>query len=119
MASDTREPSRYLEEQKLAFDLVKHLTTLATGTTVLLATFLKDIFVDPQWRALVPLVFASLIVATVALSLAGFGLLSSVRQGPVTSASVRRFTALTTLVGMSTFLLGLCTLSVFAIRNWL
>jgi hypothetical protein len=50
--------AQYLEEQKVALDFIKHLTTLATGTVVLLATFLKDLFKRPEWPWLVPLAFA-------------------------------------------------------------
>jgi hypothetical protein len=43
--SDHWEQAQYqMEEVKLITDGLKHLTTLAAGTTVLLATFLKDIF---------------------------------------------------------------------------
>ena len=35
---EQKDEARYEEEQKLVFEFVKHMTTLSTGTIVLLAT---------------------------------------------------------------------------------
>jgi hypothetical protein len=110
--------SQYLEEQKLAFEFVKHVTTLATGTLVLLATFLKDVFKHPSLSPLVPLTFGSLMVSVVALSLAAFGLLQSIRHPGAVPQGVRAFTGSSALVGVGAFLLGLVLLSAFSIGNW-
>jgi hypothetical protein len=109
---------QYLEEQKLAFEFVKHMTTLATGTIVLLATFLRDLFGHPEWRGLIPLTFASFIVATIALSGAAFGLLQSIRHAEAVPSAVRSFTGVSALTGMASLVTGLLLLSVFAIKNW-
>jgi hypothetical protein len=109
---------QYLEEQKLAFEFVKHVTTLATGTLVLLATFLKDVFKNPSLSPLVPLTFGSLMVSVVALSLAAFGLLQSIRHPGAVPQGVRVFTGSSALVGVGAFLLGLLLLAVFSIGNW-
>ena len=48
---EQKDEARYLEEQKLVFEFAKHMTTLSTGTIVLLATFLKDVFKQPEWSS--------------------------------------------------------------------
>ena len=110
--------ARYLEEQKLAFELVKHIATLSTGTIVLLATLLKDVFEEPRWRGLIPVVFASLAISLVALTFTALGLMSSVRNPGSVSPAQRRLTGGTMLAGVGGFLLGLLVLAVFATRNW-
>jgi len=110
--------SQYLEEQKLAFDFVKHLTTLTTGTVVLLTTFAGEVFKSPEWKFLIPIAFGSFAIATIALVLAAFGLLYSIRHPSGVPAGAQAFTALSTLAGMLTFGIGLMVLSAFATKNW-
>lgn len=110
--------SQYLEEQKLAFDFVKHLTTLTTGTVVLLTTFARGVFKSPEWEFLIPVAFGSFAIATIALVLAAFGLLYSIRHPDGVPAGAQAFTALSTLVGMLAFGIGLVGLSAFATKNW-
>jgi hypothetical protein len=121
MATEVGGPDRaqYLDEQKLAFDFVKHITALDTGTIVLLAAFLRDTFPDPEWQALVPITFVSFVASTLALSGTALGLLASVRNPGDISAGLRSFTAGTALVGLAGFLLGLTCLSLFAVKNWI
>jgi len=38
------------EGEKLYFDSMKHLTTLSTGSVLLLVTFLEKLFSSPRWR---------------------------------------------------------------------
>ena len=47
----------FFEAQKLGYDTVKHLTTLSSGTIIILATFLGDLFKVPEWKILVPCIF--------------------------------------------------------------
>jgi hypothetical protein len=42
---------RSLEEgNKLFYDVFKHLTTLSTGSILILVAFLENLFVDPQYK---------------------------------------------------------------------
>ena len=58
----TREAQNF-ELRKVALDSQKHLVTVSSGTLVLLATFLKDLFSDPQWGILISVTFLGLLVA--------------------------------------------------------
>lgn len=42
-----------IENSKFVADYIKHLTTLATGSIVLIATLLEKVFVQPHWKAAV------------------------------------------------------------------
>ena len=41
------------EFRKLWSDYLKHLTTLSTGSILLIATFLEKLFSQPRWKAAV------------------------------------------------------------------
>jgi hypothetical protein len=58
--SDQHTHATSLEVARFWSDYLKHLTTLSTGSTVLIATFLEKIFSHPQWKA------------AIVISLAGF-----------------------------------------------
>ncbi len=51
------------ESQKLSYDAFKHLTTLSTGSILLLATFLKDLFSKPVHKEFIFWIFLSFVVS--------------------------------------------------------
>jgi hypothetical protein len=51
---------------KLGFDYFKHLTTLSTGSIVLLGSLLEKLFAEPAWKPLVYLSFAAFVICIVA-----------------------------------------------------
>jgi hypothetical protein len=53
---------RQIESRKLQADYLKHLTTLSTGSIVIISTFMEKLFRAPSWKLLV------------AMSLGGFTL---------------------------------------------
>jgi len=55
---DDAKRSSFLEGQKLFHDTFKHLTTLNTGSILILATFLEKFFKVPTWKILIPMAFA-------------------------------------------------------------
>jgi hypothetical protein len=52
------------ESYKLVYDFFKHVTTLSTGSILLLVAFLERIFHNPVAKGLVAVALASFIVAT-------------------------------------------------------
>ena len=44
--------SSYIEQQKIVFDYIKHITTLNTGSVVLLAALLEKLFKTKIWKNL-------------------------------------------------------------------
>ena len=109
---------QYLEEQKTVLDYVKHITTLGTGSIVLLATLLDKIFTAPEWTILVQFTFASFVLSIIFLTLAAFGIIRSIRTPANVSAGLADFTAWSFILGLAGFLGGILLLAVFAVRNW-
>lgn len=109
-----------IEHTKQQLDYIKHITTLSTGSILLLATFLEKIFTKPTWRYLV------------VVSLIGFilSVIGAITIHTLSVLSVRHFIAenLETkteniIAGISLismwvgFLVGIVSLGVFAIHN--
>lgn len=51
------------EGQKQLFEYLKHLTTLSSGSIVLLATFLEKVFRNTEWKFLIGIIFVSLSIS--------------------------------------------------------
>ena len=109
----------HLEGRKLLYDSLKHLTTLSTGSILLLVTFLKEFFTkDREWE---PLVAVSLCGFT--LSIIGAVLFMIILSGGV--FSFREKVELVSTGGktsfyiaLGSFIIGILTLVLFAIKNF-
>ena len=110
---------QYVENQKVVLDYLKHIMTLDTGSILLLATLLEKFFSKPLWKPLVAATFLLFMISVLALTLSAFGVVRSIRTPSDVSNTIKHFTASTFIVGIVTFVGGLGTLSLWAVRNWL
>ncbi len=104
------------ESWKLQYDIYKHLTTLSTGSILLLITFLEKLFAKPTWKWLVLIalccLFASILISFIVMNL----MASQVREMEVDQRFVKR--NLTVIIlALSTFSLGIFSLIIFAVKN--
>lgn len=104
------------ESWKLQYDIYKHLTTLSTGSILLLITFLEKLFAKPTWKWLVFVALCSLFVS-ILLSFIVMNLMASqVREMEVDQRFVKR--NLTVIIlALSSFSLGIFSLIIFAVKN--
>jgi hypothetical protein len=107
----------YIEVQKAWMDYLKHVTTLSTGSIVVVATFL-DKSKTYAHSFLVVASLAALILSTVALTFSGFGVMASMRTPGEPAEGVRRLTASGFVVGLFAFIVGIICLAVFTIANF-
>ena len=104
------------ESWKLQYDIYKHLTTLSTGSILLLITFLDKLFAQPVWKGLVIVALCSLF-ASILLSFVVMNLMASqVREMEVDQRFVKRNLAVI-IIALSTFSLGIVSLIFFAVKN--
>ena len=59
-------PIHLIERYKSIFDYLKHLTTLSTGSIILISAFLEKLFVKPNWKFLVAIALGSFMTSVVA-----------------------------------------------------
>jgi hypothetical protein len=104
------------ESWKLRYDTYKHLTTLSTGSILLLVTFLEKLFVRPTWKGLVIVAFC-LFVITVLASLVVMNItVGFIREIEIEKRDEKQggvFVA----IALISFLLGISSLIVFAVKN--
>lgn len=104
------------EGWKLSHDTYKHLTTLNTGSILLLVTFIEKIFTRPVLKFLIIVTFVSFLASILASFMVMNILANSVREMNVTEAEDRKNTVVV-WIALSTFLIGILSLVIFAGAN--
>ena len=107
----------YQEGQKLVYDALKHLTTLSTGSILLLVTFLERLFRQPLWPGLVAVSLAGFVTCVVASVLAMFVVARSVLTAGSPGGRGAAFGAVCVAVAGLAFLTALGALVGFALKN--
>ena len=74
-------PEGFRESGKLLFDLMKHLTTLSTGSIVLLVVFVEKLFPNPSFKWFIVVVLSSLILSTISSLLTMFVIVVGAKAG--------------------------------------
>ena len=104
------------------YDALKHLTTLDTGSIVLLATFIERIFKNPEWKILVGVTFV-LFGTSLFSSVTGLFFISfnELRTDPnrllVADYLVKRIIE-TAVAAYWAFFLGVIAFVVFSLKNF-
>lgn len=112
-----------IERYKLLAEYYKHLTTLSTGSIVLLAAFLtaflKQLPAQPEWKFFVALALVSFIVSCISSSLFAHSL--TVYEFPgsrnETSTWIAASSGLSILLSWISLLVGISALLAFALKN--
>jgi hypothetical protein len=121
--SDTPAKETNQEYITAFFDYLKHMTTLSTGSIVLIAAFLEKVFTKPLWKGFVVTsligfmlsVLSSVVVYT-NLLLFEFPRPNRKSGMPNWAGNLAGIGAIATWAG---FLIGILSLAVFAIRNFI
>ena len=106
------------EGPRLFHDTFRHLTTLSTGSILLLATFVKDLFPVPEWSFLVGVSFGFLIVSIVS-SVFMMALIAYYFGGGERPSKGGITVILIGLIGVAGgFILGIVAMVAFALKNF-
>lgn len=108
----------HLETAKAQIDYCKHMTTLSTGSIILLATFMEKLFANPCWKPLVVVSFIGFLLSVVSsvtqhtmYVLNGDAFARNVTDWRLTVATIA-------MIGIWIgFFVGVLSLGVFGIRN--
>lgn len=105
---------------KLYFDLLKQVTTLSTGSAILVATLVDRLFHEPKGKVLVAVSLLGFLVA-LGFSVSGMlGYASKVRlSNPRSYQEVRDRGLLSSAIAVVSFFVGIFFLAVFATVNLL
>jgi uncharacterized membrane-anchored protein len=102
-----------IEESKANIEYLKHITSLSTGSILLLAAFLEKIFVNPQGRGLIQWVFVGFTACIFFATLTQFCVIYFFRADGTNKA-----TAILLGLSMLTFIAATILLTVFAVENF-
>jgi hypothetical protein len=108
----------YIEAQKVVFDYIKHLTTLNTGSIILLTILLEKFFKTPAWGFMVSVIFGGFVLSIIALTLTAFGIIRSIRTPMKITTGLVTFTSWTFIPVIVFFLIAIVSLAIFSIKNW-
>jgi hypothetical protein len=117
-----KEEQRHLDRvdgSKMFFDLFKHLTTLSTGSILLMAAFLEKLFKNPNWSFLVSITFVCFILAIIS-SLAGMITYSAkvIASHDEDTDLSKPLLIISVFGGFGCFLIGVTSLVIFALKNF-
>ena len=109
------------ESAKIAFDYFKHLTTLSTGSIVLLGTLMDRLIESPSWKPLIYVSFTAFLITVLASVSAMYSLcyLTSPTQ-ELTSPEDRiadKVLGAGSVLAAAAFVLAVGALAAFFIRN--
>lgn len=113
------EEKAYQEGQKLVYDTFKHLTTVATGSILLMIGFLEKLFKSPQWKALIVVTFISFLLSVCASIGMMIMIATSIKQFGDLTKLQEKFVGLFFCTVLATFFIGLLCLVIFALKNFL
>jgi Mg2+ and Co2+ transporter CorA len=118
-----KEPTEYTvrekareESGKLFYDMYKHLTTLSTGSILILVAFLEKVFANPRWKILVALSFVFFLL-TIIFSFFQMGLNANYIGRMGFDEATRKRSIRYAKICLVGFLSGILCLILFAIRN--
>lgn len=106
-----------IEAYTTLFDYLKHITTLCTGSILLMVAFLEKLFTTPEWKACVAVSLISFVLSVVC-SLIGQVAVIEMIDDRKTVASWAHPLFWRMIIGVwISFVVGLVSLLVFALKN--
>lgn len=108
-----------VERIKLLYDLSKHITTLSTGTLLLMAGLLDKIFKSPTWKFLAILAFLSFASCLIMALFSMLGYSVSSRSSYRKPGNPADFGFKTFVYSLLCYIIGVLFFTVFVARNLL
>lgn len=111
-------PTHQMERYKLLTDYLKHLTTLSTGSILLLAAFLEKIFHNPSYKSFVVLSLTGFMISVVASIIAHtYAIIDFPGDEPTFRREQANIGSYALLIAWLGFLVGVACLTIFAMIN--
>lgn len=106
------------ESAKLWYDAFKHLTTISTGSILILVAFMEKLFMHPKWKAMVIVSFLSFVVSIVASVLNMTLLADQIAELETPPSALSNAEGWALVFGFGGFLIGVVSLIIFSTRNF-
>lgn len=114
------EPNETLEFWKANIEYLKHLSTLSTGSIVLIATFLDKLFTQPIWKVSVIISLVGFLVSVIS-SVVAYTLIMHYEfpGSDYIEININRIGRTVLYFTWTGFLVGIASLAIFAVVNLL
>ncbi len=116
--SEEQQHNDFIESLKLSYDLFKHVTTLSTGSLLLLATLLDKFFKAPEWSFLIGVTFTAFLISLVGSLALMFTLSRTIAGSGEVSDPIDRLGVFGVISSVGGFILGFGTLIAFTLKNF-
>lgn len=110
--------TRKIEAWKLEHDFLKHLTTLSTGSIIIIVGLLEKLFTNPEWKALVAISLVSFVTSILGAIFVKIQVILQIygNIGP-SDESGSWIIMVPTLVVFAGFLVGITSFVIFGVVN--
>jgi hypothetical protein len=107
----------YEEGMKLFYDLFKHMTTVCTGSILILITFLEKLFSNPVWKSLVGYAFGGFILSILTSLILMVYISNLIRNFGHSGDVIETIMSIIAIIVVVSFLFAIVCLAVFAMKN--
>jgi hypothetical protein len=114
----TKQEKANEESLKLGYDLFKHVTTLSTGTLLILITFLEKLFQNPVWKILVSISFVSLTLVIILSIILMFMITAGVGELGELQERQHKINFWIFIFTIISFVIGILSFVMFALVNF-
>jgi len=108
-----------IEIYKIEFEYLKHLSTISTGSILLIVAFLEKLFIQPEWKPAVAIALCCFVVSITLCAFAQITIIekSSERKNLGLRKRVQSWTVGLLLLAFISYLVGIISLVLFGLKN--
>lgn len=108
-----------IEIYRIEFDYLKQLTTICTGSILLVVAFLEKLFCKPQWKYCVAVSLISFMISIVLCAISQALIIEKVSERKNLShrTSMQNWTIGLLLLALLAYVIGIFFLGVFGLKN--
>lgn len=108
-----------IEIYKIEFDYLKHLTTVSTGTIVLIVAFLEKLFKQPKCKLAVAVSLVCFMITIIICAIAQASIIekASEKENLEWRDKVQNLTVILFLSALFSFVVGMISLVIFGLKN--
>ena len=108
-----------IEIYKIEFEYLKHLTTICTGSILLIVAFLEKLFNQPQWKPAVAIALCCFVVSISLCTISQLTIIdkASEKKSIKLRGTVQNWTIGLLLSALISYLIGIVCLVAFGLKN--
>ena len=108
-----------IEIYRIEFDYLKHLTTICTGSILLVVAFLEKLFNKPEWKCSVAIALVAFLLSIILCAFAQLLIIEKVseRKNINHRKTIQNWTIAFLLSALASYVLGIFFLAAFGLKN--